>query len=288
VNTDGSVVLVVGSVDLTGSRTSFAQLVAEEFGIRVEDVTVVPGDTETAPYSDVTVGSRTTHQMGTAVCRACGDAKNQLARWAAPRLEVEPDDLEFVNKRVQVKDNPEKSVSLTTLVRDSVSLSGEGPITGRGAVGMPKSVPMFAVQVADIEVDKETGNVKILSYTAAQDVGLAINPTLVEGQIQGGVAQGIGWALTENYVYHKGVMQNASMMDYIVPTAADVPFIETVVVEVGSATGPFGIRGVGEPPIIPTLATMANAVHSAVGVRLTELPMTPEAIISSLRESDDQ
>ncbi len=284
VNADGSVVLVVGSVDLTGTHTSLAQMVAEEFGIPVEEVTVAAGDTETAPYSDVSVGSRTTHQMGSAVCRACQDVKDQLARWAAPRLEVEPGDVEFANKHARVKGRPEKCVSLATFVRDSIKLAGEGPVTGRGAVGAPPLVPMFAVQVADLEVDKETGAIKIRSYTAAQDVGLAVNPALVEGQIQGGVAQGIGWALTENYIYRKGVLQNASLMDYLMPTPADVPFIETLLVEIRSATGPFGIRGVGEPPIVPTLATIANAIHSAAGVRLKALPMTPEIILRALKD----
>jgi CO/xanthine dehydrogenase Mo-binding subunit len=221
--------------------------------------------------------------MGTAICRACQDAKGQLARWAAPRLEVEPDQLKFKDKQVQVKDSPEKSVSLSTLAKDSISLSGEGPITGRGAVGVPPSVPMFAVQVADLEVDRETGGIKLQSYTAAQDVGLAINPTLVEGQMQGGITQGIGWALTENYIYQDGVMQNASLMDYLMPTAVDVPAIDTLVVEIPSATGPFGIRGVGEPPIIPTLATLANAIHSATGIRLKELPMTSEVLLKALK-----
>ena len=135
-------------------------------------------------------------------------------------------------------------------------------------------------------MDKETGKVEILSYAAAQDVGLAINPTLVEGQIQGAVVQGIGWSLTENHVSHKGVMQNATLLDYRIPTAADVPFIEAILVEVGSNTSLFGIRGVGEPPLVPTPAVMANAVHSAMGVRLKELPMDPESIVRALQNPD--
>jgi len=134
-----------------------------------------------------------------------------------------------------------------------------------------------------VEVDKETGKVKVLSYAAAQDVGLAINPTLVEGQIQGAVAQGIGWALSENSIFHKGVMQNATFLDYRIPTAADVPSVDTLLVEVSFDASPFGIRGVGEPPIVPSLATMANAIHSATGVRLKELPMTPEAIFNRIK-----
>ena len=151
---------------------------------------------------------------------------------------------------------------------------------------MSQSYPMFVVHVADVGVDRETGKVTILSYVAAQDVGLAVNPTLVEGQIQGAVSQGIGWALTENYVFQEGVMQNATLLDYRIPTAVDLPFVETILVEVSSAAGPYGVRGVGEPPIVPTLATIANAIHSAAGVRLKELPMTPEAVFWALREQE--
>ena len=288
-NADGSVVLIVGSVDLTGSRTSLSQMVAEEFGIPFEEVSVVSGDTETAPYSDITAGSRTTHQMGSAVYQACQDIKSQLARLAIPQLGVEGaelSDIEFVRGRVQVKGMPEKFVSLADLARQSIGSSGEGPITGRGSVKVSQSAPMFAVQAADVEVDRETGKVKVLSYAAAQDVGLAVNPTLVEGQIQGAVSQGIGWALTENYVFQEGVMQNATLLDYRIPTAVDLPFVETILVEVSSAAGPYGVRGVGEPPIVPTLATIANAIHSAAGVRLKELPMTPEAVFWALREQE--
>jgi CO/xanthine dehydrogenase Mo-binding subunit len=288
-NADGSVVLIVGSVDLTGSRTSLSQMVAEEFGIPFDEVSVVSGDTETAPYSDITAGSRTTHQMGSAVYHACQDIKAQLARLAIPQLGAEgaePGDIEFVQGRVQVKGMPEKFVSLADLAWQSVGSSGEGPITGRGSVKVSQSAPMFAVQAADVEVDRETGKVKILSYAAAQDVGLAVNPTLVEGQIQGAVSQGIGWALMENYVFQEGVMQNATLLDYRIPTAVDLPFVETILVEVSSAAGPYGVRGVGEPPIVPTLATIANAIHSAVGVRLKEPPMTPEAVFWALREQE--
>ena len=288
-NADGSVVLIVGSVDLTGSRTSLAQMVAEEFGIPFEAVSVVTGDTETAPYSDITAGSRTTRQMGSAVYQACQDVKAQLVRLAVPQLGaegVEPGDIEFAQGRVQLKKMPEKFVSLRDLARQSIGSSGDGPITGRGSVKVSQSAPMFAVQVADVEVDRETGKVKILSYVAAQDVGLAVNPTLVEGQIQGAVSQGIGWALMENYIFQKGVMQNATLLDYRIPTAVDLPFVETILVEVGSAAGPYGVRGVGEPPIVPTLATIANAIHNAVGIRLKELPMTPEVVFWALREQE--
>jgi CO/xanthine dehydrogenase Mo-binding subunit len=196
---------------------------------------------------------------------------------------VGPQNVEFANGGVQVKGSPEKYISLANLVRGIAHFPGESPIIGRGSnTGLLLS-PAFAVEVADVEVDKETGKVKVLSYVAAQDVGLAINPTLVEGQMQGAVAQGIGWALSENCVFHRGVMQNATLLDYRMPTAADVPFVDTLLVEVRFDASPFGIRGVGEPPIVPSLATVANAIHSAIGARLMELPMTPEAILSSIK-----
>jgi CO/xanthine dehydrogenase Mo-binding subunit len=150
-------------------------------------------------------------------------------------------------------------------------------------VGVHPTAPIFVVQMADVEVDKETGKVKILSYAAAQDVGFAINPSLIEGQIQGAVAQGIGRTLMEEYVFQNGIMQNPNLLDYRIPTAADLPFIDTMLIEVGSGIEPFGARAVGEPPMIPTLAAVANAIHSATGVRLKELPMTPEAVLKTIQ-----
>jgi len=286
VNADGTVVLVVGSVDLTGTRTTLAQMVAEELGIPFENVSVVSGDTETAPFSVPTVGSMITRSLATPVCRACQDVKDQLCRRAASQLGVEPDDVDFARGRVQVKGMPQKSVSWVDLARQTGHFPTESPVIGQGSsVGFQAS-PVLAVDAADVEVDKETGKVKILSYVAAQDAGLAVNPTLVEGQIQGAVAQGIGWALTESCVFHKGVMQNANLLDYRMPTAADLPFVETLLVEVGFDASPFGVRGVGEPPIVPSLATIANAIHRAVGARLKELPMTPEAVFWALQAQD--
>ncbi len=285
-NPDGTVVLVVGSVDLTGTRTTLAQIVAEELGVPFENVSVVTGDTETAPYSVPTVGSMIMRSLAKPVCQACQDIKDQLCRRAASQLEVEPKDMEFVQGRAQVKGKPQKSVSLLDIVRQTTHFTGESQVIGQASSESAQESPVLAVDVVDVEVDKETGKVKILSFIAAQDAGFAVNPTLVEGQIQGGVTQGIGWALTENNVFHKGVMQNTTLLDYRMPTAADLPFIETLLVEVGFDISPFGIRGVGEPPIVPTMAAIANAIHSAVGVRLKELPMTPEAVFQALQAQD--
>jgi xanthine dehydrogenase molybdenum-binding subunit len=283
VNADGTVALVVGSVDVSGTRTTLAQIVAEELGIPFENVSVVTGDTETAPFSVFSVGSMITRSLAPPVCQACQDVKDQLCRKAAQQLKVKRKDVEFAHGRVQVKGMPEKYVSLAELARGVAHFPGECPITGHGSSKGLLQSPVFTVEVADVEVDKETGKVKVLSYVAAQDVGLAINPNLVEGQIQGAVAQGIGWALSENCIFHKGVIQNATLLDYRMPTAADVPFVDTLLVEVSFDASPFGIRGVGEPPIVPSLATIANAIHSATGVRLKELPMTPEAILNRIK-----
>ena len=151
---------------------------------------------------------------------------------------------------------------------------------------MPPSLPMFAVHMADVEVDKNTGKVRVVSYVAAQDVGLAINPTLVEGQMQGATAQGIGWALMEEFVLQGGIMQNPNFLDYRIPTCLDLPVVETLIVEASSSTGPFGIRGAGEPSLVPCLAAIANAIDNATGVRLKELPMSPETVFWALRGKD--
>jgi xanthine dehydrogenase molybdenum-binding subunit len=287
VNTDGSIVLVIGATDISGTRTAFAQIVAEEFGVPLDEVTVVLGDTETAPFASISVGSMTTRSTGKAVYRACQEVKEQLCRKAVLRMEVEAEDVEFVRGRAQLKNSPERSITLAELARENFALPSAGPITCSGcSEPLGKPTPVFAVEAADVEVDKETGKVRVLSYAVAQDTGLAINPAIVEGQIQGAVAQGIGWALTEGYVYEDGVMRNPTFLDYRMPTAADVPFIETMIVEVASDVTPYGIRGVGEPPMVPTLATIANAIHSAVGVRLTELPMTPEAVLSAIKSRE--
>jgi CO/xanthine dehydrogenase Mo-binding subunit len=286
VNADGTVALVVGSVDISGTRTTLAQIVAEELGIPFENVSVVTGDTETAPFSVFSVGSMITRSLAPPICQACQDVKDQLCRKAAQQLKVKRKDVEFAYGRVQVKRKPGKYVSIADLARGIAHFPGESPITGRGSSQGLQQSPVFTVEAADVEVDQETGKVKVLSYVAAQDVGLAINPTLVEGQIQGAVAQGIGWALSENCIFHKGVMQNGTLLDYRMPTAADVPFVDTLLVEVSFDASPFGIRGVGEPPIVPSLATIANAIHSATGVRFKELPMTPEAILNGIKEGE--
>jgi xanthine dehydrogenase molybdenum-binding subunit len=283
VNGDGTVSLATGVADVSGSRTGVAQMVAEEMGLPIEAVTIATGDTDTAPYADMSTGSRTAYSLGIAVVEACRDAKAQLIRRAAKHLEKDEGEIEYSSGLFRVKGSPDKSVTLAKVARSSLFSPGGGPIVGKGSVGVPPFAPMIAVHAAEVDVDRETGKVKVLSYIAAQDVGKAINPMLVEGQIQGAVTQGIGWALMEDYIFDKGVMQNATLLDYRMPTAADVPMVETVLVEVGSTAGPYGMRAVGEPPMVPVMAAIANAIHSATGVRIKDLPMTPEVILKALK-----
>lgn len=286
VNIDGTITLVIGVTDVSGSRTSEAQIVAEEFGVPMESVTVVVGDSDTAPWASPSVGSQTVYSLSHAVYRACQDAKEQLKRLAAPRLGVDVSAIEFSGGNAIDKGNPQKSIPLTALARSSLGFRGEGPVVGRGSIAGLPPAPSIAVHAVDVEVDRETGKVKILNYAVAQDVGLAINPLSIEGQIQGAVTQGIGWALMEGYVFDKGKVQNTTFLDYRMPTATDVPMIDTMLVEVNSTTGVYGLRHVGEPPLVGALAAIANAVHSATGVRIKTLPMTPEAVLKALQQSE--
>jgi CO/xanthine dehydrogenase Mo-binding subunit len=263
-----------------------AQIVAEEFGLPIDKVTLVVGDTDTAPWATLSVASMTVYSLSQAVYRACQDAKEQLSRLAADRLGVDASRIAFAEGLFKVKRSPAKFMSLADLARATMGFGGAGPIIGRGAIGGLPAAPTLCVHATDIEVDEETGKVKILSYAAAQDVGLAVNPLSIEGQIQGAVTQGVGWALMEGYIFDKGVVQNTTLLDYRIPTATDVPMIDVMLVEVGSTEGLYGLRHVGETPIVPTLAAMANAVHSATGARIKELPMTPEVILSGIQEQD--
>ncbi len=287
VNNNGSVNLVLGITDISGSRTSVAQIAAEELGLPLNKVTVVIGDTETAPWATMSVGSLTVYSLSTAVYRACQDVKTQMGALAAKSLGVDPAELEFFQGLFRVKGDKGKSISFEEIARSTALFFGGGPVMGRGALNGLPPAPTLSVHAADVEVDDETGKVRIKAYAAAQDVGLAINPLSVEGQIQGAVTQGIGWALMENYIFEKGMMQNTTLLDYRMPTASDVPMIEVLIVEVGSSRGVYGLKHVGEPPMIPVLAAIANAVHSATGVRFKELPLTSEVVLKGIREHLD-
>lgn len=277
VNADGSVNLAEGSVDLSGTRTTMAQIVAEELGIGVDKVHVTVPDTTAVPYTFVTGGSRTTFATGTAVYKAAVAARDEVRRRAAKLLEASESDLEWRDGAFYVKGVPGRGVTLADVAAKQVP--GDGVINV-SIMGSPDGAPGpgFGATLCDVQVDTETGKVRILRCTCFQDVGKAMNPTFVEGQMQGGTVQGLGWALMEQYDFQDGVLRNPNLMDYKLPTALDVPDIETCYVEVPSPTHPYGARGVGEPPIVSPPAAMANAVAAATGKRVRSLPLTPERV----------
>ena len=285
VNADGTVSLVEGNPDIGGGRASMAMQMAEVLGIPAEDVHPSVGDTDSVGYTSLTAGSGATFKSGWASYEAAHDIRQQMINRAARIWEVTADDVEYSNGVASHKSDPELKLTFKQL---AARLNGTGgPIVGRGNVNPAGVGNAFAVHIADVEVDPETGKVEVLRYTALQDVGKAIHPSYVEGQLQGGVAQGIGWALNEEYVYNTdGHMDNSSFLDYRMPTSLDLPMIDTVLVEVPNPGHPFGARGVGEVCIIPPLAAMANAIHAAAGVRMDVLPMSPGNVLEALWTKD--
>lgn len=283
-NENGSFEVLMGSVNLTGTSTVFAQIAAEELGVPVESVTVTLGDTDSVPYHDVSGGSRTAYATGTAVQRAAQGVREQLLRRGAALLGARPEEVEIADRRIRKRDDPEESVTFAELGQNCIRMP-EGPIQASSGLGELPARPSYAAQIAEVEVDVETGQVKVVRFVAAQDVGRALNPTAVEGQIQGAVAQGIGWALWEGYRYdERGRLANPNLLDYPIATAHDLPPIETVLVETHPAGGPYGAKGVGEPPIVPAPAAVMNAVADALGVPVGELPLTPERVVRAWRK----
>jgi len=278
-NEDGTATVVTGSPDIGGSRASMALMAAEELGIDVHRITPVVADTESVGFTDVTEGSRATFATGMAVVNACRELVGQLKARAATILDVEVDAVEWVDGAAVAADkNPLPLAGITAKAKRT-----GGPLTVTASLNAGGAGPSFAVHCCDVAVDDETGRVEVLRYTTAQDAGTAIHPSYVEGQMQGGTAQGIGWALNEEYVYDDdGTMLNASFLDYRVPVASDLPMIETIIVEVPNPAHPYGVRGVGETGIVPPMATIANAVSRATGVRLTSLPMSPPKVLAAL------
>jgi CO/xanthine dehydrogenase Mo-binding subunit len=285
VNADGTVSLVEGSTDIGGSRTSIAMQLAEALGLRAEDVRPAVGDTDAVGYTDVTGGSRVTFATGWAAYEVGQDIKRQMIARAALIWGVKPEEVAYEDGTLRCLSDDRKRLTFKEL-SEKLHATG-GTIVGRASVDPPGTGGGFATHVVDVDVDPETGKVTVLRYTAVQDVGKAIHPSYVEGQMQGGVVQGIGWALNEEYVYNEqGVMTNASFLDYRMPTALDLPMIDTVLVEVANPGHPYGVRGVGEVPIVPPPAALANAIYHAVGVRMDELPMSPGRVMAKLLAKD--
>jgi xanthine dehydrogenase molybdenum-binding subunit len=281
VNPDGTVNLVEGSTDIGGSRTSIAKQLAEALGIGAEDVRPQVGDTETVGYTDVTGGSRVTFATGLAAYETAQDIKRQMAARAAAVWQVKPEDVSYDAGVMRCKSDAAKTFTFKQLA-EKLHATG-GTVVGRASVDAGGFTNGFATHIVDVEVDPETGKVTVLRYTAVQDVGRAIHPSYVEGQMQGGAVQGIGWALNEEYSYNaKGEMTNASYLDYRMPTSLDLPMIDTLMVEVPNPSHPYGVRGVGEVPIVPPPAALANAIYRAVGVRLNQLPMSPGRVAKAV------
>jgi xanthine dehydrogenase YagR molybdenum-binding subunit len=285
INNDASIDVLAGTQDLgTGARTVLAQVAADALGAKLADVRAIIGDTETLPYTGNSWGSMTTPSVGPAVRMAAEDARRLLLEAAAPMLGVRPADLETRDSMIMVRDT-DRAMSF----RDVTRKLGDVMIIGRGSRGPNPddvSIATFGAQFAEVEVDVETGVVRVLRIVAAHDAGRIINPTLAESQLEGGIIQGLGYALFEERVLDAktGVQLNADLHDYRVPTIADVPHIEAFFVgEPDTKANHTGARGLAEPPIIPTAPAIAAAVADAIGVEVNQIPLTPWRVLSALR-----
>ncbi len=281
---DGGATVITGNPDIGGSRASMAICVAEELGIDVTRVRPIVGDTETAGYCDLTGGSRVTFATGLACIEASRDIVRQLRERAAKTWGCDVAQVDFVDGRcLPTKASGLDHLPLTVAeIAQHMAKTG-GPLNGQAQVNPRGAGPGFSTHLCDVEIDPETGRVDVIRYTAIQDAGRAVHPSYVEGQMQGGASQGIGWALHEEYVFSKsGVLENAGFLDYRMPVASDLPMIDTVVIEVPNPGHPYGVRGVGETPIVAPLAAVANAVKHASGVRMTELPISPPRMLAAL------
>jgi xanthine dehydrogenase molybdenum-binding subunit len=274
-------------VDISGSDTSLAQIAAESLGLRLEQVVVAKRNTDMAPFTGPSGGSRIVYSQGRAVQNASEDTKAKLLDLAADRLGVQADALECTGGSVYVQDNPVQSLDLGQLARMSLTSRG-GPIIGTASLSSLPYAPVFNAQAAEVIVDRETGQVRVTRFVQAQDIGKAINPMGVEGQLEGGAVQGIGRALSEEILIDKetGQIRNPSLATYLMPLSVDMPDIENILVEVPSADGPFGARAVAESPGFGPPAAIANAIFDAVGVRIKTLPLSAERVLAAIQGRD--
>ena len=283
-NEDGTVSLLTGSVDISGSDTSLAQIAAETMGISLDQVVVAKRDTDMAPFTGATGGSRIVYSQGKAVQMAAEDALQKLYALAAEKLEVPTDALACAEGRVYVQDNPPQGLPLEQLARMSLT-SKSGPIIGLASLSSMPYAPVYNTQGVEVLVDRETGQVNITRFVQAQDVGVAVNPMSVEGQLEGGAVQGIGRALSEELLLDPatGAVRNPSLASYLMPLAVDMPQIENILVKVPTEDGPFGARAVAESPGFGPPAAIGNAIYDAVGVRIKDLPFTAERVRAALQ-----
>ena len=285
-NHDGTFTVTLGAIDITGTHTVLAMIAAEVLEQPVERIRVKLLPTDGAPYAGMSGGSKITYTVGLAVQAAAEDAKRQLLEIAANELEAAPEDLELVDGAIRVRGMPDRQITLREIAHLSMVFGGKyAPVYGTGRSVVRQQSPGFNAQIAHVAVDPDTGEVEVLDLVAIQDVGRALNPALVEEQVHGGVGQGIGWALHEAMRWSEnGQPLNPSFLDYDLPKASQLPPIAVELVEVPSPIGPFGAKGVGEPPVVPTAAAIANAIADAIGVHLSELPITPERVLAALRD----
>jgi CO/xanthine dehydrogenase Mo-binding subunit len=274
--------VLIGSPDISGSSTGLAMIASEAFGISPDRVRIEVGDTATAPTGPTSSGSQVTYSLGGAVYEAATEARRQLLEIATDELEVAPEDLEILDGRVAVKGAPSRSVEITELVRMSSEFMGRHkPVHAMGRSAVRRASPMFTVHVARVRVDRETGAYQLVGYAAIQDVGRAINPPEVVGQIHGGAVQALGRALGEELVYDEGgQLRSGSFLDYELPAADQLPDIDVKLIEMASPVGPMGAKGVGEPPAIPGTAALANAVSRGFGVRVRSVPIDRWSLVS--------
>ena len=282
INEDGTVGLTLGTPDIGGSRASMAMMAAEELGVPMSTIRPIIGDTSSLGFNFLTGGSRVTFSSGMAVVESVREIIVELRKRAAQLWDVSIEKVEWVSGHARLvgSENP-KSLSLRELA-EAAGKTG-GPIVGGASINATGAGPSLATHIVDVEVDPETGRTTVLRYTAIQDAGKAIHPSYVEGQMQGGAVQGIGWALNEEYVYDdNGKLLNPGFLDYRVPVCSDVPMIDTVIVEVPNPKHPYGVRGVGETPIVPPLAAVSNAVSRATNIRFNELPLSPPRVLAAI------
>ncbi|MEE2981291.1 MAG: molybdopterin cofactor-binding domain-containing protein, partial [Pseudomonadota bacterium] len=290
INEDGTAQLMVGTPDIGGSRASMAMMAAEELGLDLDKVNPVIGDTGTLGFSFLTGGSRVTFATGKATVEAAGAVISELRARAAKIWDIPVEAVEWEDGFARpASSNAGEFDPLSLADIAATATKTGGPIAGHAEINAKGAAPGFGTHIADVEVDRETGRVTVLRYTVIQDAGKAIHPSYVEGQYQGGAAQGIGWALNEEYVYGEdGRMQNTGFLDYRMPVASDLPMIDTQIVEVPNPNHPYGVRGVGETPLVPAMGAVACAVEHALGTRLSELPMSPPRLLAAIAEAEGE
>ena len=280
VNSNGTVNLITGSIDLSGTRLSLAMQAAEILGINAEDINPSVVDTDSVGWTGGTGGSRITFDTGLAVISAAQEIIKQMSQRAAILWESKPEDIKFENGIFSFGND-----SYTFRELSGKLMATGGPITCSASDTQGGLGPVVAGNIIDVEVDPETGKVDVIRCTAFIDAGTAMQPAYVDGQVQGATVQGIGWALNEEFFYTSdGTIANSSLLDYRMPTTLDLPMIDSVIVEVPNPRHPFGVRGVGEAPIIPPLAAIANAISNATNVRMTNLPLSPASILKTLNK----